>query len=121
MFNIDERSSTLPRMGHTIVADEITQSLIIYGGYSFSYGVLGDTWIYDITNRSYVRAQYGSEAAPSPRYLHAGAVYYTLILMHIMVHPRKYSAIFLLTNAFCYLRDYITCTKIRNRPINRNV
>lgn len=75
MFNIDERSSTLPRMGHTIVADEITQSLIIYGGYSFSYGVLGDTWIYDITNRSYVRAQYGSEAAPSPRYLHAGAVY----------------------------------------------
>ena len=74
MFNIDGKSSTLPRMGHTIVADEITQSLIIYGGYSFSYGVLGDTWIYDITNRNYVRAQYGSQA-PSPRYLHAGAVY----------------------------------------------
>ena len=33
-----------------------------------------------------------------------------------MVHPRKLVQRRFLTNAFCYLRSYITCTKIRNRP-----
>ena len=35
----------------------------------------------------------------------------------LMVHPRKHIVIFSrVTNAFCYLFTYITCTKIRDRP-----
>ena len=35
----------------------------------------------------------------------------------LTVHPRKLTVSYLfLTNAFCYLRTYITCTKIRNLP-----
>ena len=33
----------------------------------------------------------------------------------LMVHPQKHSVIFS-RMSFCYLRTYITCTKIRNRP-----
>ena len=61
-------------MGHTMVADERNQSLIIYGGFSFHHRILGDVLIYEINKKHMNRVQYNGEG-PASRYLHAAAIY----------------------------------------------
>lgn len=65
-------SSTLARMGHTMIADD--DKLIIYGGYSLSNGILGDIWRFSTKTMNYVLED-KSTAKPSPRYFHAAVVH----------------------------------------------
>ena len=67
-------SPTLARMGHSLVADVTTDSLIIYGGYSLYFTFLGDIWKYNTKTKNYVRETSWS-TAPRPRYFHAADIY----------------------------------------------
>ena len=69
-----DSSSKLARMAHTLIADDQTQSLIIYGGYSLYFGILGDIWKYDTKTENYAQENSWS-TIPSPRYFHAADVY----------------------------------------------
>ncbi len=64
----------LARMGHTLIADVETESLIIYGGYSLYFHILGDVWKYDTKTKNCVQETSWS-TTPSPRYFHAADVY----------------------------------------------
>lgn len=61
-------------MGHTLIADVQTESLIVYGGYSLYFNILGDVWKYHTKTKNYVQETSGSKT-PSPRYFHAADVY----------------------------------------------
>ena len=67
-------SQTLARMGHSLTADDQTQSLIIYGGYSLYFGILGDIWKYDTNTEKYAQENSWNRI-PRPRYFHAADVY----------------------------------------------
>lgn len=71
---MDGSSSTLARMGHTLVADVLTDSLIIYGGYSLYFTILGDIWKYNTKTKNYVQETSWS-TTPSPRYFHGADMY----------------------------------------------
>ena len=71
---MDGSNSTLARMGHTLAADVVTESLIIYGGYSLYFTVLGDIWKYSTKTKNYVR-ETSWNTTPSPRYFHAADIY----------------------------------------------
>ena len=57
-----------------MIADDLTESLVIYGGYSLHLGILGDVWKYNTKTKNYVHDNSWS-TAPSPRYFHAADVY----------------------------------------------
>ena len=50
-----------------------------------------------------------------PRYQDTIRLWFSFVFPHELLMSLKMWFHFL-TNAFCYLRTYITCTKIRNRP-----
>ena len=69
---ISGSTSALARMGHTLIVDIVTKTLVIYGGYSLSLGILGDIWKYDTQMMNYIQE---ISNTPSSRYFHAADVY----------------------------------------------
>ncbi|XP_076675324.1 multiple EGF like domains 8 isoform X3 [Andrena cerasifolii] len=70
---LDHLRKTLPRFGHTLVADR-RGSLWMFGGYSLSHGPLNDIRLFDTKNNTWmpITVESTSEASmPQGRYFHA--------------------------------------------------
>ncbi|XP_026667029.1 multiple epidermal growth factor-like domains protein 8 isoform X3 [Ceratina calcarata] len=71
--HLDHLRKTLPRFGHTLVADR-RGSLWMFGGYSLSHGPLNDIRLFDTKNNTWmpITVESTSEASmPQGRYFHA--------------------------------------------------
>lgn len=74
--NLDHLRKTLPRFGHSLVADR-RGSLWMFGGYSLSHGPLNDIRLFDTKNNTWmpVTVESTSEASmPQGRYFHAAEI-----------------------------------------------
>ncbi|XP_046588912.1 multiple epidermal growth factor-like domains protein 8 isoform X1 [Neodiprion lecontei] len=74
--NLDHLRKTLPRFGHSLVADR-RGSLWMFGGYSLSNGPLNDIRLFDTKNNTWmpVTVESTSEASmPQGRYFHAAEI-----------------------------------------------
>ncbi|KAK0091776.1 hypothetical protein PV326_002712 [Microctonus aethiopoides] len=74
--NLDHLRKTLPRFGHSLVADR-RGSLWMFGGYSLSHGALNDIRLFDTKNNTWmpVTVESTSEASmPQGRYFHAAEI-----------------------------------------------
>ncbi|CAH4004388.1 unnamed protein product [Pieris brassicae] len=75
---LDHLRKTLPRFGHSLVADR--RGLWMFGGYSLSHGPLNDIRFYDTKNNTWM--QVTVEATPDAkmpegRYFHASEIYHS--------------------------------------------
>lgn len=73
---LDHLRKTLPRFGHSLVADR-RGSLWMFGGYSLSHGPLNDIRLFDTKNSTWmpVTVESTSEASmPQGRYFHAAEI-----------------------------------------------
>ncbi|XP_050362348.1 multiple epidermal growth factor-like domains protein 8 [Nymphalis io] len=75
---LDHLRKTLPRFGHSLVADR--RGLWMFGGYSLSHGPLNDIRFYDTKNNTWM--QVNVDATPDPkmpegRYFHAAEIYHS--------------------------------------------
>ncbi|XP_041977639.1 multiple epidermal growth factor-like domains protein 8 isoform X2 [Aricia agestis] len=75
---LDHLRKTLPRFGHSLVADR--RGLWMFGGYSLSHGPLNDIRFYDTKNNTWM--QVTVEATPDAkmpegRYFHAAEIYHS--------------------------------------------
>ena len=74
--HLDHLRKTLPRFGHSLVADR-RGSLWMFGGYSLSHGPLNDIRLFDTKNNTWmpVTVESTSEASmPQGRYFHAAEI-----------------------------------------------
>lgn len=74
--HLDHLRKTLPRFGHSLVADR-RGSLWMFGGYSLSHGPLNDIRLFDTKNSTWmpVTVESTSEASmPQGRYFHAAEI-----------------------------------------------
>lgn len=74
--NLDHLRKTLPRFGHSLVADR-RGSLWMFGGYSLSHGALNDIRLFDTKNNTWmpVTVESTSESSmPQGRYFHAAEI-----------------------------------------------
>lgn len=74
--NLDHLRKTLPRFGHSLVADR-RGSLWMFGGYSLSHGPLNDIRMFDTKNNTWmpVTVESTSKASmPRGRYFHAAEI-----------------------------------------------
>ncbi|XP_015608730.1 multiple epidermal growth factor-like domains protein 8 isoform X2 [Cephus cinctus] len=74
--HLDHLRKTLPRFGHSLVADR-RGSLWMFGGYSLSHGPLNDIRLFDTKNNTWmpVTVESTSEASmPRGRYFHAAEI-----------------------------------------------
>ncbi|XP_076755978.1 multiple EGF like domains 8 [Xylocopa sonorina] len=70
---LDHLRNTLPRFGHTLVADR-RGSLWMFGGYSLSHGPLNDIRLFDTKNNTWMQVTVESTpqaSMPQGRYFHA--------------------------------------------------
>ncbi|KAF7989739.1 hypothetical protein HCN44_008413 [Aphidius gifuensis] len=74
--HLDHLRKTLPRFGHSLVADR-RGSLWMFGGYSLSHGALNDIRLFDTKNNTWmpVTVESTSESSmPQGRYFHAAEI-----------------------------------------------
>lgn len=74
--NLEHLKKTLPRFGHTLVADR-RGSLWMFGGYSLSHGALNDLRLFDTRNLTWMQVTVESTPdakMPYGRYFHAAEI-----------------------------------------------
>ncbi|KAG7311412.1 hypothetical protein JYU34_002454 [Plutella xylostella] len=74
---LDHLRKTLPRFGHSLVADR--RGLWMFGGYSLSHGPLNDIRFFDTKNNTWMQVTVEATpdaALPEGRYFHAAEVYH---------------------------------------------
>ncbi|VVD02143.1 unnamed protein product, partial [Leptidea sinapis] len=76
--SLDHLRKTLPRFGHSLVADR--RGLWMFGGYSLSHGPLNDIRFYDTKNNTWMPVTVEATAdakMPQGRYFHAAEIYHS--------------------------------------------
>ena len=89
----DSGTSPPARVGHLMLTEESSGSLLVFGGYSFELGYLNDVWRFNVSLSTWTKLEtrMGQQGQIRGRYLHAGFIYQVRFYKGKNSHCVKYS------------------------------